>query len=87
MPQSFKVCTDVDHLKAGESFKWVNSTDNDCTLTKCKPPLTKSRYVVKKHSSLPAKVQDPVKVGNYDYECDCSKRKRKNNPKIIIGTD
>ena len=85
MPQHFNVCHDVDHVKAGETFEWVNSTDKDCCLTKCNPPLENSSYFVKKHNSLLAKAQDHIPVGNYEYECDCEKTK--GNPKIIIGTD
>jgi hypothetical protein len=81
----FEVCKDVDHLKAGESFEWVNSTDKDCTVFDCKPPLEHPTYVVKKHSHTPAKVQNGTQVGNYDYDCKCDGIRT--NPRIIIGTD
>jgi len=82
MTKRFEVCKDVNDLKAGEAFEWVNSTDEDCVVVKCKPPLVKNRYPVKKHGRTPANVQDPIKPGNYDYDCDCNGERAQ--PKIII---
>jgi hypothetical protein len=83
--KKFEVCGDVDRLKPGESFEWINSGDEDCTILNCDPPLEKSQYSVKKHNHTPAKVQDHAVVGNYDYDCECDRKK--GQPKIIIGTD
>ena len=85
MTKRFEVCKDVDSLKPGESFEWVNSTDKDCAVVKCKPPLEQNRYVVKKHGgTTPAKVQDKATPQDYDYDCECEGFKT--NPKIIIGS-
>jgi len=82
MTKRFAICDDV-HVKPGEAFEWLNSTDKDCTATKCKPPLEKNRYVVKKHSTELARAQKKIKPGDYEYDCECNGKK--GQPKIIIG--
>lgn len=81
----FEVCSDVDRLKPGEPFEWINSGDEDCTILNCMPPLEQSQYSVKKHRTAPAKVQDHALAGIYNYDCEC--HGKKGQPRIIIGTD
>jgi hypothetical protein len=86
MPTKVEVCKDTPVLKAGQTFEWTNPRDVDCKITGCKPPLTRSSYLVPKRGHKTAVVDKkavPRPPNHYPYDCDCCGRPQ---PKIIIGT-
>lgn len=83
MKKQFKACKDVDFVSAGDSFEWLNTSNKDCTLTKCQPPLTQSSYFVAKNGGTAAATVDAKATpGTYPYKCDCEGIE--NQPVIII---
>jgi len=72
----------------GSSFAWMNDSDEDCTITACKPPLTEDTYVVPAHSSLVATVDKNAPRGEYAYQYEFKGLRRtkpvRTNPKIIV---
>jgi hypothetical protein len=81
--QAFYVCDDVDEVRQGETFVWLNPDNTDHTISNCGRVLTKDQYTVQAHSFEEATVLDHAPHGPHQptHVPDCGK----GQPKIIIS--